>query len=412
MKKSVLIIPFLVLAFASCKTSQLATHTDDVYSSPAEEKRLAALAEAEKAKKDAEEKKKQEEARLAQQAKEEANPYYKDPSFNQDDYYDYQYASRVRRFSNPVYGAGYYDNYYTNQYYYNQNPACYGSSIYSSYSYWMPSNQFNNYSNGLSFCLSSGNYWGNGYNPYGYNPYGYNGYNNGYYNGYNNGYYNGLYGYGYNPYGYNGYGYNPYGFNNFNNGGWGYFNSHDVNSGYSTYGVRGSNGGSNSPRSTSGGMAVPSDLNGERGKFIKDMQEVQESTPRFTDVPRNKGNISNGGNTQPGRGGYTESPAFNTGNGDVNTNPSTINNNPNNGGTKVGGGRNTTPVYDGGTVNETPRSNGGSSTKTANPVKVEDNSWNTNKTGGWNNNGNSNNGNSGSSPRGGSGSSNTSSRPR
>ncbi|MGZ4090686.1 MAG: hypothetical protein ACXVNO_08200, partial [Bacteroidia bacterium] len=333
MKKLILIIPALVMVLSSCKTSRVLTYSDDVYASPSEEKRLARIAAAEKAKKDADEKAQQEQALLAQQAKDNANPYYKDPSYNKDDYYDYQYASRVRRFNNPVYGAGYYDNYYTNSYWYNQNPSCYGTSIYSSYNYLMPSNQFNNYSNGLSFGLGYGN-------NYGYNPYGYgygcgNPYSNGYYNGYNNGYYSGMYGYGYspynsygsygygyNPYGYGGYGYNPY----FGNSGWGYFNSYDVNSGYSHYGVRGSNGGSNSPRSTSGGMSVPQEFTGESGRFIHDIQQQQESSPRFTEVPRPKAistqennqgisnNPRNGGYNTVEQGGPVYSPHNGTGN--------------------------------------------------------------------------------------------------
>ncbi len=39
-----------------------------------------------------------------------------------DDYYDYAYSSRIRRFYNPVYNYGYYDNFYTNMYYYNYDP--------------------------------------------------------------------------------------------------------------------------------------------------------------------------------------------------------------------------------------------------------------------------------------------------
>ena len=33
-----------------------------------------------------------------------------------DDYYDYEYASRIRRFNRPYYGFGYYDDCYTNYY--------------------------------------------------------------------------------------------------------------------------------------------------------------------------------------------------------------------------------------------------------------------------------------------------------
>ena len=211
MKNLVIILAIASLFFSACKTSQLSSYSDDVYTNPSEDKRLVRLANEERAKKEVEAKQKKEQERLAQKAKDDANPLYKDPNYNQDDYYDYQYASRVRRFNKPISGAGYYDNYYTNSYYYNQNPAMYGSSIYNSYNC-MPSNQYNNYSNDLSMSLG----YSNGYNNYGsYNPYGNSGYNNYGYNNYGS----------YNPYGYNSYGnnyggyssYNPYGYNSYGN---------------------------------------------------------------------------------------------------------------------------------------------------------------------------------------------------
>ena len=36
--------------------------------------------------------------------------YYYEDNFKYDDYYDYSYASRIRRFGNPLSGAGYYDS--------------------------------------------------------------------------------------------------------------------------------------------------------------------------------------------------------------------------------------------------------------------------------------------------------------
>src|SRR6267378_3272857 len=50
--------------------------------------------------------------------------------FNSDDYYDYEYAARLRRFHNPYSGYGYYDGYYTNSYWYSYNPFQWGVSIY------------------------------------------------------------------------------------------------------------------------------------------------------------------------------------------------------------------------------------------------------------------------------------------
>jgi hypothetical protein len=430
MKKLFLIVPVFALVLSSCKTSQMVSYTDDVYSSPSDEKRLAKIAAAEKAKKEAEEKEQQEQSRLAQKAKDDANPYYKDPAYSADDYYDYQYASRVRRFGSPISGAGYYDNYYTNSYWYNQNPTCYGTSIYSSYNYLMPSSQFNNYyNNSLSFGMGYGYNNGYGYNPYcnnyGYNPYyGYgNSYNNGYYNGYNNGYYSGMYGYGYNPY--NSYGY--YGSGYYGSGsGWGYYNSQDVNSGYSHYGVRGSNGGGNSPRATSAGMAVPQEYSGDRAKLIEGVLKQQESNPRFTEVPRQKATISenNGSYTGPVKNGGNN-PSENTGKPNNNNTPRgtssqpyDYNSNSGNDGTK---GSNSWNTYESPGINtntntnngNTPRSNHGTSTKSYAPEK-DDKTYGTSSEkssspGGWNSNGNS--GSSTSSPRGGS-SQNSGSRPR
>ncbi|MBA3680880.1 MAG: hypothetical protein H0W73_06895, partial [Bacteroidetes bacterium] len=300
MKKFLVPVAFFTLLFSGCKTSQISSYSDDIYTSPKEERQLSRIAQEQKAKKEAEKKQQEEEAALAQKAKDDSNPYYQDPQYNSDDYYDYKYASQVRRFnnSNLNMGIGYYDNYYTNAYMYNQNPYCYGSSIYSSYNYWMPSNQFNNYSSGLSFAFSTGNYYGNSGYGYGYG-YGYGGgYGGGYYGcnnpywgnpyySYNNPYFNPYYGYGYNPY-YAGYmnGYN----NGFYNGSnWGYYNSYDVNSSYSqaSYGPRGSNGGGNGQRATNPGMNIPDGMS-ERNKFVNAVNIKQETTPKFTEVPRKK----------------------------------------------------------------------------------------------------------------------------
>ncbi|HNS16504.1 MAG TPA: hypothetical protein PKI34_01625 [Bacteroidales bacterium] len=105
------------------------------------------------------------------------------------DYYDYSYASRIRRFSYPYYDS-YYSSYYTSPWYYDPW-------------YW---------NSGLSFSIGFGWGWGSmgfgwgypsyswgypyhgygWYDPwYGYPYWGYNSYWNGYYDGYWNGYYDG-----------------------------------------------------------------------------------------------------------------------------------------------------------------------------------------------------------------------------
>ncbi|MDX2174530.1 MAG: hypothetical protein SFY56_15610 [Bacteroidota bacterium] len=428
MKKLVIISAIASLFFSACKTSQLTSFNDDAYTNPAEEKRMAKLAAEEQAKKDAENKQKMEQERLAQKAKDDANPLYKDPVYNSDDYYDYQYASRVRRFNQSINGAGYYDNYYTNQYYYNQNPSCYGTSIYSTYNY-MPSNQFSYCGSGLSFggCNT-------GYSPYGYNPYGYNNYyGNNYYNTYG-GYYgnnNGYYPYGYNNYyGYNFGTINNYYGNNYNNNGWGYLNGYDPNSNYASMynGPRGSNGGNNGGRSSSAGMAVPEDLQYKaRNEFFQSVVQKQESTPRFTEV------------VKPGKSSINEENVntfFNATTGQNNTNPTrnttsqneNLNNNtasqpnstdsPKKGGFLSGFFNNnsgTSTVNE--PINSTPRSNSGTKVG-ASGIENSGNS-NTNSSqktsnSGWNNSGSGNGtGNSGgsSSPRS-TGGSNGGGRPR
>ena len=52
--------------------------------------------------------------------------------------YDFYYSSRIRRFHRPYYSYGYYDNYYTNSYWYSGNPYHYGNSIYYSYAWNSP----------------------------------------------------------------------------------------------------------------------------------------------------------------------------------------------------------------------------------------------------------------------------------
>ena len=118
---------------------------------------------------------------------------YSGDGYNQDDYYDYAYSAKLKRFYDPVPYGGYYNDYYTNSYWYDPNPWNYGFSIYMGYNWWGPS-------------------YGYGYNPYyGYPYYGYP-----YYGGYGCGGYNEGY----------------------------YYNSYDKNSHY--YGHRGSDVGGSS----------------------------------------------------------------------------------------------------------------------------------------------------------------------
>jgi hypothetical protein len=336
--KKLIIVASVVSLLSSCGSDKMARYNDDIYANPTEERAERARIAAERKKQEEARAKQEAEERAAelaaQKAKDDANPMYKDPSYSDDDYYDYEYSSRIRRFNNPVAGIGYYDNYYTNYYYYNGNPAMYGTSIYSSYNYWGPS--YYNYNAwpssyfGVGFSWGSPNY--NAYNPYGfygYNPWyggGYNnaywqGYNNGYANGYNNGYWGYPYGYSY-GYPYGGYGY-PYG--GYCNNGWGYYNIYDVNSGYNNpkhVGPRGSHDGGNSGRRSN-----PRSDEGIAQKFIQQQQVAMNNTPKFNYQPKksfNGDNNYNSGNgsvndPRPNMSGNTNKPLNENGGVEFNT---------------------------------------------------------------------------------------------
>lgn len=158
------------------------------------------------------------------------NYYGNNNTFYQDDYYDYAYAARIRRFHSGV-GFGYYDPWFTNMYWYNYDPFFFGTSIYVTYSWWYPSPWFRygwgwgpvwgwNWGWSWNWGWNYGWGWGNSY---------WLGYNHGYWNGYWNGYYNGL---------------NNGIVSNY------YFNSFDSNSWY--YGPRGSSTGAGSGTNTRG----------------------------------------------------------------------------------------------------------------------------------------------------------------
>ena len=310
--------------FTACDTAKLTTSVvDDTYAVPSEELAKARAEAVAKEKQLAEE-------RAAMRAKygnnyhvtnendsaEANNPYYKDPQYSADDYYDYAYSARINRFHNPI-GVGYYDNYYTNMYSYSQNPMLYGTSIYSGYGYGMPSTYFgygagmcygssyyydpffNNYSWGWNSCGNMGYGYNYGYNSYygygypyysswSYNPY-YNSYWAGYNNGYNNGYWNGW-----------------------NSGRWTYLNSFDNNSGYQNM--------TNAPREVhSGGMRNSlgqerTDNAGTRS-YYEQVAEQQNSRRRF-DAPRENAVRNNDridGSSQRGTGGSSNGTIVNGG---------------------------------------------------------------------------------------------------
>ncbi len=141
---------------------------------------------------------------------------YNSGGFDMDDYYDYMYASRIRRFHRNTASFGYYDPFFTNTYFYNPNPFLFGNSIYSSYGFFNPYVPwgFNNWGGGpglnigwnsfsgfyMNFNMGWSNPWMAFNNPWRWNNWGYNPWGS--------------------PFGYNPYAYNPWGFgmNSFNNG--------------------------------------------------------------------------------------------------------------------------------------------------------------------------------------------------
>jgi hypothetical protein len=122
------------------------------------------------------------------------NYYYGDNYDFENEYYDYEYASRIRRFHRNYYGFGYYDDCYTNYYWYTYDPFLFGTSIYIGYSWWRPRpwRYYYGWSWGWNYGWSYGWAW-NPYGYYGYSYWGWGAYNNGYWNGYWDGYYAGSY---------------------------------------------------------------------------------------------------------------------------------------------------------------------------------------------------------------------------
>jgi hypothetical protein len=257
MKKVLIIFAGVLLALTSCKTQTdglASAGVDDVYYNPKTDRKPNVAPQPEQYSAKAVD---PNAGKIAATPADENNPYYRDPEFNYDDYYDNAYAARIRRFNNPIYGTGYYDTYNTNAYFYNGNPSYYGSSIYSSYNMGYGSG------NGWGYYSPSASFWNSYYNPY-YNGYGYgNGWNSGWSGGYGYNPYGMCSGYGYSPYGYNsygyggGYGYSPYGYNPYGYGMGGYspygyspmsyYNPYDYNSqANSNFGPRGTHAGGNS----------------------------------------------------------------------------------------------------------------------------------------------------------------------
>ena len=96
-----------------------------------------------------------------------------------DDYYDYSFSSRIRRFHRPMYYSNYYGGLYTDYYWYNNDPFYCGTSIYYGYNWNSPYYSYYSYS-----PYYYHNY--NSYSAYGYNNHQHHTPNYTYYNSKNN----------------------------------------------------------------------------------------------------------------------------------------------------------------------------------------------------------------------------------
>ena len=157
MKNINLLILSLVLILSSCITIETTSlgFKDEIYYST---KKYAEVAQQQEA-----------EERAYQQAEESQDEsddeiYYDE--YSADDYYDYGYSVRLRRFHGPSFGFGYYNNYFTNSFWYSGIPAHCGMSIYYGYNFWDPffydPFYFNNYGFGFSPMF---------YDPFGFSPF-------------------------------------------------------------------------------------------------------------------------------------------------------------------------------------------------------------------------------------------------
>lgn len=86
-------------------------------------------------------------------------------AYDQDDYYDYAYSARLRRFHSPIVYSDYYADYYTDLYWYTYDPFLWGTSIYLGYSWWYPSFYHGWYSPYYSYWYSPWYAYG-WYHPY------------------------------------------------------------------------------------------------------------------------------------------------------------------------------------------------------------------------------------------------------
>ena len=121
--KSLLPSLALLLFLGSCITSNQVYYNDPNYLSSDEFSTYAEIAANQK---------KDIEANNTDTANQQSSEY------NNDDYYDYSFSSRIRRFHRPLYYSSYYGGMYTDYYWYNNDPFSCGTSIYLGYNWHSP----------------------------------------------------------------------------------------------------------------------------------------------------------------------------------------------------------------------------------------------------------------------------------
>jgi|GEM_PF-3278248 len=163
MKKLLHIIGILALvsfAFTSCQTTQnVGGVNDDQFftrsdaANQREQERIAreqAVAEAEarlrQREAEAAARRQQQQAQQAQQ--QEFHYFYEEPvvrGLSMEDYHDFMFSSRIRRFHSGFFMPSYFDNFYTNMFFFNGNPMYFGTSIHFGTSWWVPRSRWGFY---------------------------------------------------------------------------------------------------------------------------------------------------------------------------------------------------------------------------------------------------------------------------
>ena len=91
--------------------------------------------------------------------------------YDADDYYDFSYSSRIRRFHRPMWYSGYYGGIYTDYYWYYNDPFYCGSSIYFGYNWRSHYYPYSPYYHNYYYTTYYGGNHHNGYHHHHYSHY-------------------------------------------------------------------------------------------------------------------------------------------------------------------------------------------------------------------------------------------------